>query len=87
MPGSLFRIDILNISDKIAIEYSPDSTHFEFSPFFHGTRPSGYLKRIKSDLLKIEELERNGFQVIEINEEDLDYLSKKYFLEKFGVNL
>lgn len=86
IPGSLFRIDLMNISDKIAIEYSPDSTHSEFNTYFHGSR-AGFLKRIKSDIWKIEELERNGFRVIEINEEDLDLLSRKYFESKFNIIL
>lgn len=85
MPGSLFRVDLLNVSDRIAVEYSPNSTH-DYNPFFHKTRAQ-FLKRVKSDIDKIEELERNGFKVIEINKEDLDWLSPKYFREKFQINL
>lgn len=84
IPASLYRIDILNISDRIAIEYSPDSTH-DFNPFFH-TRAT-FSQRVKSDIIKIEELERNGFKVIELNEKDLNFLSRKYFLDNFGVIL
>ena len=86
LPGSLFRIDLLNISDRLAIEFSPTSTHGEFNSYFHQNR-SGFLKRIKVDIWKIEELERNNFRIIEINEEDLKWLSRSYFLKRFNVNL
>ena len=85
LPGSLFRVDLINISDRLAIEYSPDSTH-DFNQYFHGSR-AGFLRRVKSDIWKIEELERNNFKIIEINEEDLNWLSKSFFLEKFNVVL
>jgi hypothetical protein len=84
IPGSLFRIDILNISDRLAIEYSPDSTH-DFNPFFHNR--ASFERRVKSDIDKIEELERNKFKIIELNEEDLDLLSPRYFIDKFQISL
>lgn len=87
IPGSLLRFDIVNISNRYIIEYSPDSTHFEFNPYFHGSRPSGYLKRIKTDMEKITWAEQNGFRVIELNKEDLGHLSRDYFLDKFQILL
>lgn len=88
IPGSLFRIDLLNISDRIAIEYSPESTHFEHNPFFHGdARASNYLKRIKVDMHKIRWATQNDIQTIEIIKEDLDFLSRSFFLKKFNVVL
>lgn len=88
LPGSLLRFDIINISQHIIVEHSPNSTHGEFNKFFHVTR-SGYLKRIKNDMAKIEWAENQNppFRVIETTEEDLDLLSRKYFLEKFNVLL
>lgn len=88
LPGSKFRFDIVNISKHIIIEHSPNSTHNEYNQFFHGSR-SGFIKRIKSDMDKIEwaKSQNPSFKVIETTAEDLDYLSPKFFLEKFGVNL
>lgn len=87
IPGSLFRVDLICLSynPKIAIEYSPESTH-DYNPFFHKSRLD-FLKRVKSDIEKILYLEQNNFKVIEINREDLDYLSRRFFLDKFGVEL
>lgn len=85
IPGSLFRVDLICLSDKIAIEYSPESSH-DYNPFFHKSRVE-YIRRVKSDIWKIEELQKNGFKVIEINKEDLSFLSRSFFLDKFGVIL
>lgn len=85
IPGSLFRVDIINISDRIAIEYSPSSSH-DYNPFFHKSRIE-YIQRVKADIDKIQWLTSNNFKVIEINKEDLDFLSKKYFLDHFGILL
>ena len=85
IPGSLLRADIMNITDKIYLEYSPECTH-DYSPHFHGNRLN-FIKRIKNDMNKMQWAERNGFKTVEIIEKDLDYLSRKYFLEKFDILL
>lgn len=85
IPGSKFRIDILNLSDNIAIEYSPDSSH-DYNPFFHKSRTE-YILRVKADIDKIKWLENSGFKVIELKKEDLFQLSKLFFIEKFGILL
>ncbi len=85
IPGSKFRVDLICLSDRVAIEYSPDSSH-DYNPFFHKSRVE-YIRRVKSDIWKIEELERNGFKVIEINKNDLSLLSRSFFVDKFGVLL
>lgn len=85
IPGSLLRVDILNITDRIGVEYSPDSSH-DYNVYFHHDR-NGFLKKIKSDINKIEWLEANNFKVIEIIKEDLENLSKRFFLDKFDILL
>lgn len=85
IPGSLLRVDILNITDKIYLEYSPTSSH-DFSEYFHQNRVN-FIKRIKNDINKINWAERNGFIAIEIIEEDLKQLSKQFFLDKFKILL
>jgi hypothetical protein len=85
IPGSKFRVDILNITDRIGMEYSPESTH-DFNPFFHKDR-NAFLRRVVSDIEKLDWLKENNFKDIEINKEDLSYLSKKFFLDKFNILL
>lgn len=85
IPGSLFRVDILNVTDKIAVEYSPSSTH-DYNKHFHGNRIK-FLKRVTSDINKILWLEKNGFHVIEVVKDDLKVLSRDLFLQKFEINL
>jgi len=38
IPGSLLRLDIVNVSKKIVVEVSPDSIHKNYNPFMHGDR-------------------------------------------------
>lgn len=85
IPGSLYRIDILNLTTKIAVEVSPESVHSKFNPFFHKTR-SGYVNSIKRDVKKAEWCERNEIKVIEIYEQDFP-LTRNFFAEKFNILL
>jgi len=85
IPSTLYRVDLLNISCRICLEYSPDSTH-DFNSFFHANR-NAFLQRVKADLNKIKYLEKEGFTVFEVKKEDLPYLSRKFFLDKFGISL
>ena len=87
IPGSRLRIDILNLSKKIAIEVSPDSTHKNFNKFMHGSRATGYLNTFKRDSEKIKWIEENGFDFIEITDTELKNLNKKDIETKFNVIL
>lgn len=86
IPGSLLRCDILNVTKRIAIEVSP-SQHYEFNKFFHNNSNANFLQHIKRDMAKINWLESNDFDVIELNEEDVDNLSSEYILKKFNIKL
>jgi hypothetical protein len=86
IPGSLLRIDILNLTLKTAIEVSPEATHTKFNKFMHGSR-IGYLNTIKRDDDKMNWIENNGFKYICLEDEDLENLSEKLFLEKYEVTL
>lgn len=81
LPGSKMRADLVNISLKIFLEISPDSTHLKFNKFMHGS-PMGYLGTIKRDQKKKEWAEQNGFLYIELNDIDLKNLTKEMFAEK-----
>ena len=84
VPASLLRVDYLNATLKLAIEFQ-GSQHFNYSKHFHGSR-AGFLASIKRDVRKMEILELNGYKVIEIDSKDLP-LTKNSFLEKFGILL
>lgn len=83
--GTLLRIDFLNITRKIAVEVNGNQ-HENFSEFFHRSR-SAYLQSIKRDYKKSEWLKLNGFTLIEINEKEVDKLSRTFFKEKFDIDI
>jgi hypothetical protein len=84
--GSLLKVDILNATLKIAIEVNGNQ-HSAFNPFFHNNDPNRYLKGYKNDAKKSEWLAKNDFKLIEINEDEINLLSKQFFLEKFNLVL
>lgn len=86
IPSTLYRIDLINLSRKIAIEVSPDSVHLNFNQFMHGSR-AGYLKKLKADYEKMELMELNGFTFIELNDRHLEDLNKEMFKREFDLDL
>lgn len=87
IPGSLLRLDFLNINKKIIIEVSPKNVHDQFNLFFHKTR-IGYLNSLKRDFKKIEWAEAAGYTLLEIYEEDIKKnLNYEWFVQKFAVYL
>lgn len=84
--GSRMTVDILNATKKLAIEVQ-GKQHSEFNKFFHGNSRLKYLEGIKRDIKKAEWLENNGFILLEIEENEVDSLSLKFFLDKFGTIL
>jgi hypothetical protein len=85
LPSTLLRCDYINLSKKIAFEIS-GVQHLKYVSHFHRSR-AGYRDSLIRDGKKILNLEQNGFKVIELFEEDLEYLNKKYLQDKFGVLL
>lgn len=84
IPGSRLRIDLFNISKHIVIEVSP-LQHVEFNEFFHKTR-AGFLEALKRDMDKRKWVEDNGFNILEVYEEDMGKLTKQWFKDK-GIEL
>jgi len=83
--GTALKVDILNATLRVAIEVNgPQHSKFHY---FHGGEPINYLDAVKRDVKKIEWLEKNEFNYIEINYDEVDGLSKEVFKEKFGVAL
>ena len=84
--GSRMTVDILNATKKLAIEVQ-GKQHGEFNKFFHNNSRLKYLEGIKRDIKKAEWLEKNGFILFEIEEDEVDSLSLEFFLEKFGMGI
>jgi hypothetical protein len=84
--GSRLKVDLLNATTKIAVEVN-GKQHESFNTFFHRGNPANYLKGIKNDHKKMLWLEKNGFQLLEIAEDEVSLISRRFFLEKFGITL
>ena len=84
--GSRMTVDILNATKKLAVEVQ-GKQHGEFNKFFHNNSRLKYLEGIKRDIKKADWLEKNGFILLEIEEDEVDSLSLEFFLEKFGMSI
>ncbi len=84
--GSRMKVDILNATRKIAIEVN-GAQHGSFNKFFHGNSRIKYLNSIKRDFKKLEWLEGNGYNLIEINYDEVESLSVNFFKKKFNLVL
>jgi len=84
--GSRMKVDILNATKKIAIEVN-GAQHGNYNKFFHANSRVNYLKSIDRDFKKLEWLESNSYNLIEINHDEVDSLSKQFFKNKFKVDL
>lgn len=86
IPGSLWRLDIVNVTKNIVVEVSPDELHKDYTEFLHGSR-AGFLKKLKADGDKLRWAESAGFQYVELNSSDIKNISADLFAEKFGIYL
>lgn len=85
IPGSLLRIDLMNWSTLVCVEISPSGSH-SYNKFFHKSK-ANYGAAVKRELGKADWLERNGFTLCEIFDEDMEKLSPEWFEETYGVIL
>ena len=76
----------INFTRKIAVEVQGEQ-HNEFNKFFHNNSRDKYLESIQRDMKKIQWLEMNEFQVLELTKEDFPELSRKYIFDTFGVDI
>lgn len=88
IPGKGCRLecDFVNFTRKIAIEAS-GRQHFDYNEFFHKGNPIELIMSLRRDDAKRKWLEKNGFKVIELIEEDLPHLSPEFIKEKFAVDI
>ncbi len=84
--GSLLKVDIFNATKKIAVEVN-GTQHSEFNKFFHSNSRVKYLNSIKRDYKKSEWLIKNGFTLIEIEENEVKDISEDFFKKKFNIFL
>ena len=84
--GTRMKVDLINMTKRIAVE-TQGAQHESFNKFFHNNSRANYLRSITRDYDKIVWLENNNFKILEIFEEDLASLSRKYILDKFEVSI
>lgn len=84
--GSRLKVDLVNMTKKIAVEVQGEQ-HDSFNKFFHKNKRSNYLSSIIRDQQKYEWLQVNSFKVLEIKKEDMPHLSKTYIKHSFGIDI
>lgn len=84
--GTLMKVDILNVTKRIAVEVN-GKQHDSFNKFFHAGSRSKYLESIKRDVAKRAWLEKNDFLVVEIEEDEVKSLNESFFTNKFNIQL
>ena len=84
--GTRMKVDLVNMTKRIAVE-TQGAQHDSFNKFFHNNSRANYLRSITRDHDKRIWLENNNFKVLEIFEEDLKSLSKKYISDKFEIDI
>tara|TARA_Y100000593_G_C4160372_1_gene261720 strand:- start:144 stop:560 length:417 start_codon:yes stop_codon:yes gene_type:complete len=84
--GTRLKVDILNATVKVAVEVNGPQ-HSSFNKFFHGNSRAKYLMSIKRDHQKAEWLAKNGYKLIEIEESDLQNLSKDFIEKTFKIKI
>lgn len=85
VPKRLWRIDLMSLTSRVAIEVSPSKSH-SFNRFFHRNR-TRFGAAMKRELEKAAWLERNGFVLCEIFDEDIPVLSREWFRDKYSIEL
>ena len=81
--GTKLKVDILNATKKLAIEVN-GKQHNSFNKFFHSNSRANYLKSIKRDHKKLKWLEKNGGNLIEMEEKDVKF-GQDFLLENLQI--
>ena len=84
--GTRLKVDILNATIKVAIEVNGPQ-HSSFNKFFHGNSRAKYLASIKRDHEKQLWLEKNQYKLIELEESDIENLSKEFVESTFKIKM
>lgn len=83
--GTQLKVDIINLTRKIAIEVQGDQ-HYKFNKHFHGNR-AAFLGSVHRDTTKMDWLALNNIQLIEILQNEAHKLTPEFFVEKFNIHL
>jgi len=83
--GTRYSLDIVNMSQRIAVEVHGDQ-HQKYTPFFHNNSRLQYADQIKRDLKKREWCEINNILLVEIYTSDLP-MTKEWFKENYEIIL
>ena len=83
--GSRMKVDIVNATKYIAVEVNGQQ-HGSFNKFFHNSR-YGYFQSISRDVKKEEWLEKNGFDLITIEYDEVEGLTRGFIKEKFDISI
>ena len=84
IPGTRLRIDLMNVSKKIAIEVD-GIQHNEYSEFLHKGSRLNLLAQMKRDEKKRQWCLLNSYNLVNIDPGDK--LSVAFFKEKFNITL
>ena len=87
LPSTRLKVDFLNATKKWAIEHQGKGAHNEFNPFFHKNSRANYLASLKRDVKKRKLLEDNGYVFIETFTNELNSLTKEFFLKTYNITL
>jgi len=83
--GTRMKVDIVNVTKFIAVEVNGQQ-HGSYNKFFHNSR-YGYFQSISRDVKKEEWLEKNGFEVITVEYDEVDFLTEEFIKEKFDISI
>jgi hypothetical protein len=87
LPGNQrLSIDIFNVTKNIAIE-TDGRQHFSYVPHYHRDNRINFANQIKRDLIKDDWALKNRIAMYRINEDEIKYLSKDWFEDKFDITL
>ncbi len=84
--GSRMKVDILNVTSKIAVEVN-GSQHSKYNKFFHGKSRLNYLRGIKRDVAKEAWLTLNQFTLVEIFDNEVNLVDHQFFKDKYNISL
>lgn len=83
--GSRMTVDIINVTDHIAIECN-GSQHVQYNEWMHDGSQANYRAQLKRDMQKSDWCVRNGLKLVEIFETDMP-LTEQWFKDKYDITL
>ncbi len=86
IPGSLLRLDFLNVNKRLCVEIDGEQ-HNSFNKHFHANSRANYLGSIKRDLNKEKWLEDNKILLIRLDADDLNNFSPQDIFDKFNISI